>query len=82
MYQHESFFFGSLGGKPMTRLRSMDEVAFVTDPIHRAVLTIIRDTRLSVREIADQMKITTASIYSIVRRYLPDGYLKIRKQMQ
>ena len=66
----------------MTRLRSMDEVAFITDPVHREVLTTIRDTSLSVREIAGQMKITTTSIYSIVRKYLPDGYLKIRKQIQ
>ena len=66
----------------MTRLRSMDEIAFITNPVHREVLTTIRDTSLSVREIAEQMKITTTSIYSIVRKYLPDGYLKIRKQIQ
>ena len=66
----------------MTRLRSMDEIAFITNPVHREVLTTIRDTSLSVREIAGQMKITTTSIYSIVRKYLPDGYLKIRKQIQ
>ena len=54
----------------MSSLVGLDKVEGVKNEVHRGVLVALRDTDLSVKEIADSLGIASYSVYDIAHRYL------------
>lgn len=52
----------------------------VVNLTHRAALKALIETDLPVVEIADRVKITRVNIYSIVGRYLPKNFMRLRSK--
>ena len=66
----------------MKKLENLSDLTQVTNPEHKKILTLLRDTNLSVPAIAKQSKISTRKIYYVVERYMVKGFLTSRYEKQ
>ena len=57
-----------------------DDLNSVENLIHREILKAILQPDLSPQDVADKLRISRSYVYSVARRYLPEGYLSQRKQ--
>ena len=64
----------------MSSLVRLDKVEGVKNEVHRGVLVALRDTDLSVKEIADSLGIASYSVYDIAHQYLPRGFMMARRK--
>ena len=53
-------------------------LASVTNHKHNTILKALRDTDLSVAEIAKKLRVTKSSVYHVIEKYLPRDFLKSR----
>ena len=62
----------------MPLLQSLDEIESVKNTSHRAILGKIRDTSLTLKEIAGELNVNVSTVYYVVKEYLPKGFIRKR----
>ena len=53
-------------------------LASITNHKHNTILKALRDTDLSVAEIAKKLRVTKSSVYHVIEKYLPRDFLRSR----
>ena len=64
----------------MPKLNSLAEIDSVSNIKHRTILQALRDTNLSVSDIAERVNYPRSTIYYVIREYLPREFLSDRNQ--